>query len=66
MQVSTEVFEDLAAQVAEMGERLREVTRLHEIVLEGTDGTGAPARRVGKHAGPKRDRHLWVVRDGAR
>jgi hypothetical protein len=61
MQVSTEVFEDLAAQVAEMGERLREVTRLHEIVLERT-GTGAPARRVGKHTAPKRERHLRVVR----
>jgi hypothetical protein len=60
MQVSTEVFEDLAAQVAEMDERLREVTRLHEIVLERT-GAGAPARRVGKHAVPKRDRHLRLV-----
>jgi hypothetical protein len=62
MQVSTEVFEDLAAQVAEMGERLREVTRLHEIVLLGTDGREAPPRRAVKHAAPKRDRHLRVVR----
>jgi hypothetical protein len=54
-------LEDLAARVAELDERLREVTRLHEIVLQGT-GTGAPARRVGKRAEPKRERHLRVVR----
>jgi hypothetical protein len=60
MQVDTAAFEDLAAQVAEMGERLREVTRLHEILLDGRE---APVRRVGKPAAPERDRHgLRVVR----
>jgi hypothetical protein len=65
MQVSTDVFEDLAARVAEMDGRLREVTRLHEIVLERTD-TEAPPRRVGKHAAP-RDRHgLRAIQGGRR
>jgi hypothetical protein len=69
MQVSTDVFEDLAAKVAELDGRLREVTRLHEIVLHGpgTDGREAGARQVGKPATPKRDRHgLRAIAGGKR
>jgi hypothetical protein len=62
MQADTTAFEGLAARVATLEQQVRDVTRLHEIIIAaGEPDRGQPALSPAR----RRDRHgLYAIRGG--